>query len=105
MTAPLDTSIPRKRFPQWTPEEQDFWIDMFDSFSQQFIGARLEKWSEAGGMTNCDAQLHLMQDDLRWASELADVAVQEMQYRFAIQQAPTRKAKRKRPATKSRKAR
>ncbi len=102
VTAPLDTSIPRKRFPQWTPEEQDFWIDMFDAFCQQLMGASLER-EEHSSIGRKDLLTAILTGDIKTASELADVAVEEMQYRFHIQQVPDRRSKRKSPANKTRK--
>lgn len=90
MNPPVDTSTPRKVFPRWTGVYKDFWVDMFDSFCQQLISAKLESGT---------VPLESLEDEIVAAAHLADRATVEMQYRFVIQRGfpvPTRKKPRQR---------
>lgn len=103
MTSLIDTSSPRRRFQRWTRQEQDFWIDMLDSFASQLLAAHLDPEKIRQQFTA--EQVEIFAEDIRIASELADVAVQEMQYRFEIQKPPAEpgeRKKRKRQAVKTR---
>lgn len=106
MTAPLDTSIPRKRFPQWTGGYRNFWIDSFAEFSQILIGARAGAMGDfdddddsGGGIATTEApaeflteeEVSVYEEDIELAARLADRAVQELQYRFALQKRQERK--------------
>ncbi len=111
MTAPLDTSIPRKRLPQWTGGYRNFWIDSFAEFSQILVGARASAVGDfpyddddsEGGIATAspgetiesdfltEEEVSIYEEDIELAARLADRAVQELQYRFAIQKGPKRK--------------
>ncbi len=104
MTAPLDTSIPRKRLPQWTGGYRNFWIDSFAEFSQILVNARASAVGdfddeEGGGIATAatesdfltEEEVSVYEEDIELAARLADRAVQELQYRFAIQKGPKRK--------------
>ncbi len=115
MTAPLDTSIPRKKLPSWTKEAQSFWIEMLSQYSECLMGLHagpefsehdeeerdtltVDRNQEITAFTEQEAGV--FESDIELAARLADRAVQEMQYRFAIQEIPrqeNRRAKRKRP--------
>jgi hypothetical protein len=65
----------RPRFPQWTARERDLWVDLLDSYSGTLL------MSAAEDRLTDDAAA----EQVRLAARLADVAIQEMQYRFWIQ--------------------
>lgn len=120
MTAPLDTSQLRKRLPRWNKEVQSFWVDMLSDYSQLLMGLHIppeEPWvdddDDSDTLTSkkeekikafTEEEAGVFESDIELAARLADRAVQEMQYRFAIQQIPQqeRRAKRKRPAQRKR---
>lgn len=77
----MDTSEPRPRFPQWTREEQNFWLESFGDFTSQLLAARLEAWAEN---PKSPMPREAMGEDIELASALADIAVVEMQYRFEL---------------------
>lgn len=110
MTAPLDTSIPRKHLPRWNKEAQSFWIEMLSEYSQLLMGLHTvpdDPWDDDSDTLTIARRLEIKafteeeagvyESDIELAARLADRAVQELQYRFAIQQqAPSVRAKKKR---------
>ena len=86
-SSPIDTSPPRPRFPKWTLLEQDLWIDMFDSYSGTLLGAAAHEDS-SGRVSDAVAECVVRQ-----AAILADVAIQEVGYRFWVQKLPKRPRK------------
>lgn len=121
MTAPLDTSVPRKHLPRWNKEAQSFWIDSLSDYSQLLMGLHMppdEPWVDDDDDSDTliskkeekikaftEEEAGIFESDIELAARLADRAVQEMQYRFfGIQQIPQqeRRAKRKRPAQRKR---
>lgn len=80
---PSDQPAPAKMFPQWREVEQDFWVDMFEQFSDTMLNqipeeeADLQKQIEkAGGQDN------FYTEKIKLAALLADEATKEMIYRF-----------------------
>jgi len=94
--SPIDISPQRPRFPQWTLLEQDLWIDMFDSYSGTLLGAAA---NEDGSGRVSDGVAEAI---VRQAAVLADVAIQEVGYRFWVQKLPKRPRKPKPARRRSR---
>ena len=89
----------RKRFPHWSNNDRDLWIDLLDSYSGVLLGAL------AGEETGADLREDLAESRIRTAARLADVAVEEMQYRFWIQKPVMRVARENRDSKPGRRPR
>lgn len=77
---------PPKRFPQWREVEQDFWLDMFESYSEIMLNQIPDEETvfkqdllKAGGETE------YFRSKVKLAAALADEATIEMIYRFERQ--------------------
>jgi hypothetical protein len=85
-SAPILETDQRPRFPKWGAKERDFWMDLLADYSGCFLG-QLGDQQEKGDTT----LVHLPKEDqateaVLLAARLADVALQEMGYRFWIQE-------------------
>lgn len=78
----MDESKPRNQFPSWTAPEQDFWLDMFAGFISVVMDDRISEKSLH--KVSWEEGLRLLTEDIQFASLLADIAVEEMQYRFEL---------------------
>lgn len=81
----------RRRFPRWTLVEQDLWIDMLEAYSCTLIDP--------------DTRPDEAEVKIRTAATLADIAIQEMQYRFWLQRPPRAPRARAKAPQRSRRTR
>ncbi len=63
---------------KWTAKERELWLDQFTNFCESIMGSTLEEHS--GLKEYPVAQL---KNDIELAADLADHAIQEVQYRFS----------------------
>lgn len=63
--------------PRWNAKEREIWLDQFSNFCGAIMGSTLE--DTAGLSTYPEGQL---KGDITLAADLADHALQEVQYRF-----------------------
>lgn len=63
--------------PKWGAKERELWIDMFSNFCTATTGATIE---ESAGLANYPEDQ--LKGDIKLSAELADWAIQEVQYRF-----------------------
>lgn len=93
---------PRPTLPRWNKSDEDFWTDMLDGYSTLLLAVKaehFESYAQIPDVEECKACVRL-------AAVLADVAVQERQYRGFIQQhAPKAKQDRQQRNRKVRQAR
>ena len=84
-----------KAFPEWTKQDEELWLDRFQSFSDLLVGARLDPESERRGPEEYQERYDAFKEDILMSAELADAAVTEMQARFSIQAQQRTKQRRK----------
>lgn len=63
--------------PKWAAKERVLWVDFFQGYSDALIASALEENSD---LSNYD--MEALKEAVRVAGELADAALQEVQYRF-----------------------
>lgn len=63
--------------PKWSGKERDLWLDLFSNFCDSVMGSTLE---ETSGLNKYPEEQ--LKGDITLAAELADHAIQEVQYRF-----------------------
>lgn len=89
VTASVIKSPEKLRFPKWGSREQDFWLDMFNSFSQALLPQEsIEEYEKAGyhdSEITPEVEARMIAR-IQVAARLADSAVQEMLYRFFVHQ-------------------
>jgi len=78
-----NSPAPPKLFPQWREVEQDFWLDMFDSYSEVLLNQNPEE--DVDKIRDPDTWESYMIQKVRLAAKLADEATKEMVYRFERQ--------------------
>lgn len=96
--------------PKWTKQDMAFWSDMFESYSAQLVGAHLEQLNKRAEDTGRpvipwdESNAPLLDEALIHAGNMADRALQELQYRFrppakiapAAKPTPTRPSRQRR---------
>ena len=73
-----------KAFPEWTPREEDSWLELFKEYSLLLMGARLDPEDDTP-RAEYQERLDAFKEDLLMAAELADGAIEETLRRFEIQ--------------------
>lgn len=63
--------------PKWSARDRDSWLDLFTNFAACMVGATID---EGRGLKAYPEEQ--LKTDLTLAAELADFAMQEVQYRF-----------------------
>src|SRR6266436_5034238 len=95
--------IPRRqRFPKWGAPQRELWIDCMTDYSQTLLtllGGQSE--DHKGTMSPTLPSADLAEDAVRLAARLADITIEETQYRFWLQRPRITYAKsRPKPAPK-----
>jgi hypothetical protein len=62
---------------KWNANQRELWIELFSQFVEQLVGSTIEEHRD---LTKYPEEE--MQTDIRVAAELADRAMQEVDYRF-----------------------
>lgn len=84
--AATESPAPAKRFPQWREVEQDFWIDMFEHFSEIVLEHVPQEDSDLEvAIQRSGGAEEFYRSKVRIAAVLADEATVEMLYRFERQ--------------------
>lgn len=95
-----DTSPARVKFPKWTREERDLWLDSLETYSDTILGQMCRtEMTEKGDTTTTVGVLppeDVTVEIVRTAARMADTVVEEMQYRDWIQAPEPSTTKRKR---------
>jgi len=82
----VEAPAPKKLFPQWSSVEQDFWIDMFEQFSENMLSQLPEEDADLNrAIERAGGEDEFFKEKIRLAAVLADKATQEMIYRFERQ--------------------
>jgi len=77
---------PAKLFPQWSDVEQDFWLDMFEQYSDTMLHNLPEEDMDLNrAIEKAGGEDEFYKEKIRLAALLADKATQEMIYRFERQ--------------------
>ena len=84
-----------KVFSEWSEREEELWIELYQDFIAQLIGARLDPESpQRVKLQDYQQRYDTLTEDLLMAAELADRAIQELHVRFDIQKQHEEKRKR-----------
>ena len=95
-------AAPAKMFPQWSAVEQDFWLDMFETYSETLLNQVPEEEADLRRQIEQAGTQDMGQDEKRTAyftgiiqlaAKLADEATVEMIYRFERQKPVNRQRK------------
>lgn len=93
-----DSPARPKRFPQWTRLEQEFWQDMFETYSETLLQQDPMLDSELSNRNPYqladEQQIEYLVQKVQIAARLADEATIEMIYRFERQQPVKRQRQR-----------
>lgn len=79
-----DRPAPAKLFPQWREVEQDFWLDMFETYSETLLSQNPEEDALKFNYDLDRCEPYMVQK-IKLAAKLADEATKEMIYRFERQ--------------------
>jgi hypothetical protein len=63
---------------KWTAKERELWLDLFTNFCESVMAATLEEHS---GLSKYPEEQ--LKQDITLSADLADHAIQEVQYRFS----------------------
>ena len=69
-----DSTEELPRLSPWTDEERDLWIDLMSAYSQQLMQSELDR-----SLSNSSGR---KEDAVKLGARLADIAVQEYQFRL-----------------------
>jgi hypothetical protein len=75
-----DTSTRRPK-PQWTSREADYWLDLFAQHQDLLCGAVLEDAGNPMSDSKSERLVGELEDAIKLAADLTDIAVLEMQAR------------------------
>ena len=67
---------------KWTSKERELWLDLFTNFCESVMGTTLEEHSGSGNYPE-----EQLKGDITLSADLADHAIQEVQYRMSAKYA------------------
>jgi len=93
--SPISTEAPA-RIPKWSKNDQDFWLDYFQSSTDTVLSAILEDFGGWPDDIDTSRLKDRLKQGVRLAAELADTAVEEALYRGWVQKSIRKVEQRKR---------